>query len=86
MKSSVTLSDCATCTKVPFCIVSHLHCNEFSHLHVLPAMVKVGDNHWYGKSVPKNITFAAEMYSEAAAKIGLPQVEFTFTGGFRISL
>lgn len=49
-------------------------------------MVKVGDNHWYGKSVPKNITFAAEMYSEAAAKSGLPQVEFMRTGGILISL
>lgn len=37
-------------------------------------MVKVGDNHWYGKTVPQNITFAAEMYAEAAAKNGLPQV------------
>ena len=37
-------------------------------------MVKVGDNHWYGKSVPQNITFAAEMYAEAASKNDLPQV------------
>lgn len=40
------------------------------------AMVKVGDNHWYGKSVPKNITFAGEMYSRAAAKNGLPQAMY----------
>lgn len=37
-------------------------------------MVKVGDNHWYGKTVPQNITFAAEMYAEAASKNDLPQV------------
>ena len=37
-------------------------------------MVKVGDNHWYGKTVPQNFTFAAEMYAEAASKNGLPQV------------
>ena len=37
-------------------------------------MVKVGDNHWYGKTVPQNITFAAEMYAEAASKNSLPQV------------
>ena len=37
-------------------------------------MVKVGDNHWYGKTVPQNITFAAEMYAEAASKNNLPQV------------
>ena len=37
-------------------------------------MLKVGDNHWHGKTVPQNITFAAEMYAEAAAKNGLPQV------------
>ena len=49
-------------------------------------MVKVGDNHWYGKSVPKNITFAAEMYSAAAAKSGLPQVEFARTAGILTSL
>ena len=42
--------------------------------HYLSAMVKVGDNHWYGKSVPQNITFAAEMYAEAASKNDLPQV------------
>lgn len=39
-------------------------------------MLKVGDNHWYGKSVPRNITFAAEMYAEAASKNDLPQVTF----------
>ena len=38
-------------------------------------MVKVGDNHWYGKTVPQNITFAAEMYAEAASKNDLPQVK-----------
>ena len=37
-------------------------------------MVKVGDNHWYGKTVPQNMTFAAEMYAEAASKNDLPQV------------
>lgn len=37
-------------------------------------MIKVGDNHWYGKTVPQNITFAAEMYAEAASKNDLPQV------------
>ena len=37
-------------------------------------MVKVGDNHWYGKTVHQNITFAAEMYAEAASKNNLPQV------------
>lgn len=37
------------------------------------AMLKVGDNHWYGKTVPQNITFAGEMYAEAAAKNDLPQ-------------
>ena len=37
-------------------------------------MLKVGDNHWYGKTVPQNITFAAEMYAEAASKNDLPQV------------
>ena len=39
-------------------------------------MIKVGDNHWYGKTVPQNITFAAEMYAEAASKNDLPQVNF----------
>ena len=43
--------------------------------HYLSAMVKVGDNHWYGKTVPQNITFAAEMYAEAASKNDLPQVK-----------
>ena len=38
-------------------------------------MIKVGDNHWYGNTVPQNITFAAEMYAEAAAKNDLPQVK-----------
>lgn len=40
------------------------------------AMVKVGDNHWYGKTVPQNITFAAEMYAEAASKNNLPQAVY----------
>ena len=41
-------------------------------------MIKVGDNHWYGKTVPQNITFAAEMYAEAASKNDLPQVNFIY--------
>lgn len=40
------------------------------------AMIKVGDNHWYGKTVPQNITFAAEMYAEAASKNDLPQAVY----------
>ena len=45
-------------------------------------MLKVGDNHWYGKTVPQNITFAGEMYAEAAAKNHLPQVTMYSTVGF----
>jgi len=49
------------------------------------AMLKVGDNHWYGKTVPQNITFAGEMYAEAAAKNDLPQVTIYSSGGFFLS-
>jgi len=50
------------------------HCyNRSAAMGWVFAMIKVGDNHWYGKKVPQNITFAAEMYAEAAAKNGLPQ-------------
>ena len=48
-------------------------------------MLKVGDNHWYGKTVPQNITFAGEMYAEAAAKNDLPQVTIYLSGGFFLS-
>ena len=67
-------------------IMMHFTCTDFDSLlllamlqriflcYYLSAMVKVGDNHWYGKTVPQNITFAAEMYAEAASKNNLPQV------------
>ena len=48
-------------------------------------MLKVGDNHWYGKTVSQNITFAGEMYAEAAAKNDLPQVTIYSSGGFFLS-
>ena len=43
-------------------------------LYSLSAMIKVGDNHWYGKTVPRNITRAAEMYGKAVAKNDHPHV------------
>ena len=48
-------------------------------------MLKVGDNHWYGKTVPQNITCAGEMYAEAAAKNDLPQVTIYSSDWFFLS-
>ncbi|XP_048588647.1 protein sel-1 homolog 3 [Nematostella vectensis] len=44
--------------------------NSSAELGWVHSMMKVGDNYWYGTSVPTNTTAAATMYAKAAAKDG----------------
>lgn len=47
--------------------------NHSAKLQWTPSLIKTGDNHWYGITVKKNITAAAQLYSKAASKEENPQ-------------
>lgn len=47
--------------------------NHSAKLEWVPSLIKTGDNHWYGITAEKNITTAAQLYSQAAAKEQNPQ-------------
>ena len=42
--------------------------NHSAKLEWVPSLIKSGDNHWYGITTEKNITTAAQLYSQAATK------------------
>ena len=47
--------------------------NHSAKLEWVPSLIKTGDNHWYGITAEKNITTAAQLYSQAATKEQNPQ-------------